>query len=97
MVTPSPSGHSISWPHLNGDMNDNDNENKMNFPFIDLPPQVKNDPDPGSRESDSAHLLELTSGLPPSAASACAGVFYPCYVDICIIIRTVLLRNWLFP
>ena len=44
MVTPTPSGHSISWPHLNGDENENnENENneKMNFPFIDLPPQVK--------------------------------------------------------
>ena len=44
MVTPSPSGPSISWPQLNGDENNNENENnnmKMNFQFKDLPPQVK--------------------------------------------------------
>ena len=40
MVTPSPSGHSISWPHLNGDENDK-NYNEMNCQFIDLPQQVK--------------------------------------------------------
>ena len=34
VVTPSLSGHSISWPHQNGD-------EKMNCQFIDLPPQVK--------------------------------------------------------
>ena len=57
MVTPSPSGDSISWPHLNGDEN-NENENneneKMNFQLIDLPPQVKN---PGTPKS-GAHNLE---------------------------------------
>ena len=62
MGNPSPSGYSISWPHLNGDEknvapcraclllqlngdenneNNNNNNVKMNFQFIDLPPQVK--------------------------------------------------------
>ena len=55
MGNPSPSGYSISWPHLNGDeknvapcracllqLNGDENNEKMNFQFIDLPPQVKN-------------------------------------------------------
>ena len=36
------SGNSISYPWLNGDVNNNNNKKmKMNFQFIDLPMQVK--------------------------------------------------------
>ena len=41
MVTPSPSGHSISWLNQNSDVNNENNNEKMNFQFKDLPPQIK--------------------------------------------------------